>query len=196
MGLTRGIHPDALAAITAGGAGLYPVSFLWLDWPGEALRLHSEHGVIGWDGHDWLGVGKAASANVPAETFGMAAAPVKLAMAGLPPAIWEALEDPIRNRDAEMWMAIAREVDDEFEIIGAPWDLYAGYMDASRYVQREGAAGPLHQMQLDLKSGPGARSAASAFHSYDSQLLEYPGDTGGRLFINALVRVETMTWPE
>jgi hypothetical protein len=194
VGLTRGIHPDALAAIAAGG--FHSVSFLMLDWPGEELRLHSGHGVIGWDGHDWLGVGKAASASVPAETMGMAAAPVKLAMAGLPPAIWEALEAPILNRDGEMWMAATRDRSGQGGIIGAPWDLYAGYMDASRYVQREGAAGPLHQMQLDLKSGPGARSAASVFHSYDDQMLAYPGDTGCRLFINALVRAETMTWPE
>ncbi len=194
MGLTRGIHPDALAAIAEGG--FHPVSFLWLDWPGEELRLHSGHGVIGWDGHDWLGVGKAASASVPAEAMGMAAAPVKLAMAGLPPAIWEALEAPILNRPAEMWMALTRDRSGQGGIIGAPWDLYAGYMDASRYVQREGAAGPLHQMQLDLKSGPSARAAASVFHSYDDQMLAYPGDTGGRLFINALVRAETMTWPE
>lgn len=196
MGLTRGIHPDALAAITAGGAGVYPVSFLWLDWPGEELRLHSGYGVISWGGHDWRGVGKAATASVPAETMGMASTPVKLAMAGLPPAIWEALEAPIRNRDGEMWMAVTREVEDELEIIGAPWDHYAGYMDASRYAGREGSAGPLHQMQLDLKSGPSARAAASVFHSYDDQMLAYPGDTGGRLFINALVRAETMTWPE
>lgn len=194
MGLTRGIHPDALAAIAAGG--YHPVAFLWLDWPGEELRLHSGNGIISWDGHDWRGVGDAAAASVPAETMGMASAPVKLALSGMPPAIWDALEAPIRNRDGEMWMAVTRDRSGQGEIIGAPWDLYAGYMDASRYVQREGEAGPLHVMELDLRSGPGARLAASVFHSYDNQLLEYPGDTGGRLFINALKHAETGTWPE
>lgn len=194
MSLTRGVHPDALAAIAAGG--FHPVCFLSIDWPGDPLWLHSGHGIISWDGRTWLGVGKEASASVPAETMGMAAAPVKLTLSGLPSAIWEALEAPIRNRDAEMWMAVTQERSGQGGIIGAPWSHYAGYMDASRYVQRAGSAGPLHMLELDLGSGPGARSAASVFHSYADQIDAFPGDTGGRLFINALAQAETMTWPE
>lgn len=194
MGLRRNVHPETLAAIAAGG--FHSVVLVLLDWPGGILRLHSGSGVLAWDGEDWLGVGPGqASARVPAEVMGMAAAPMTLRKAGLPPDIWDALEAPIRNRDGALWMAASRGRAGAGGVIGAPIDLYGGYMDASRYVESEGELGPVHCMEIDLKPGPGARVAAAAFHSYEQQMAEYPGDTGMRLTINGLVRGETLTWP-
>ena len=84
----------------------------------------------------------------------------------------------------------------EIRIMGDPVLLHAGYMDAARCTIQSDDGGLTHAIEVTLAAGPGARSVSSLYHTAEDQQRRYPGDTAGRLVINALARTETMRWPE
>jgi hypothetical protein len=49
---------------------------------------------------------------------------------------------------------------------------------------------------ITLANGPSQRSFAEVFHTYEDQIRRFPGDTAGRLTINAEAERDKLTWPE
>lgn len=191
MGLTRDIHPDTLAAL---GGVFHPILMVYLDWPGGAMRAHSGVGPITWGGNIYAGVGAFGGVEIPGESMGLAASRLSLSLLGVPPDIWDKLEAPIRNRPGKIWEGLTTKPGGNV-VIGEPIELFVGVMDAMRYRLRKDGGDLIHAVQLDLRSGPPARAKANLFHSYESQIAEFPGDTAGRLFINAEAEAENITWP-
>lgn len=197
MGLTRTIHADTKAALQR---VFYPIVMVHLDWPGGHVYAHSGAGTITWDGQSWLGVGKFGNIEVPGEAPGLAASQATLSLIGAPDALFDLLDAPIRNRPGEIYIALTTRPGGNI-LIGSPISLFSGYMDAMRYrlMSGEGDDGRTvldHVVQIDLGSGPGARSASAVLHSYEDQIAKYPGDTAGRFLINIEAETETMTWPK
>ena len=196
MGLKRAIHPATKAALQG---VFYPVVMLHLDWPGGHVYTHSGAGTITWDGHNWLGVGKFGSIEVPGEAPGLAASQATLSLVGAPDALLDLLDAPIRNRPGQIYVALTTQPGGNV-LIGDPISLFTGYMDAMRYrlMSDEGDDGRVvvdHVVQVDLGSGPGARSSAAVLHSYEDQIEKFPGDTAGRFLINIEAEVENQRWP-
>lgn len=172
MVLRRTIHPDLLAALQ--GPFFYPVIMVWLDWPENEIRVHSSVGAIPWDGHDWLGVGGFGEVVIPEEAHGMASQPAQLKLVGLPDDLDEQLEAPIRNRDGIIYFGAVTERGGNV-LIGDPFPIYEGYMDAMRDIV-EGSDGRLTRgVILSLAAGPSQRAFAEIYHTYEDQIRAHPG---------------------
>lgn len=195
MGLTRTIHADTKAALQR---VFYPIVMVHLDWPGGHVYAHSGAGTISWGGKSWLGVGKFGGIEVPGEAPGLAASQASLTLIGDPAALFDLLTDPIRNRPGEIYEALTT-VPGGNVLIGQPISLFTGYMDAMRYrlmsEEEDGRVVVDHVVQIDIGSGPGARSSAAVLHSYEDQIDKFPGDTAGRFLINIEAEVENQRWP-
>ena len=191
MGLKRLIHPDTLAAMRR---PFYPVLMVHLDWPDGPVYAHSGVGPITWGGHTWRGVGKFGEIEIPGEAPGLAANSATLSLIGAPDDLFDLLADPILNRPGEIYTALTTVPGGNI-LVGEPIPLFVGSMDAMRYRLRKEDNALVNVIQVDLGSGPGARSKSAVLHSYEAQMDEYPGDTAGRHLINIEAETETMTWP-
>ena len=191
--LRRGVDASMLAALSADV--IHPVALVWLDWPGGAVRVHSNLGDILWAGEVWRGVGNLGGISLPEESGGLASVEATLQLVGATEEVFERVEDPIKNHPGRILMGVTTERGGNV-LIGQPTGLFVGAMDSSRAVVT-GADGELeHGIEVTVGSGPGARSIASIYHSPEERARVAPGDTAGRHVINALTRVETQRWPE
>lgn len=194
MGLKRTIHSATKAALQG---VFYPVVMVHLDWPGGHVYAHSGAGTITWGGQSWLGVGKFGGLEVPGESPGLAAPQASLTLIGDPSTLFDLLAEPIRNRPGEVYEALTTVPGGNI-LIGDPITLFSGHMDAMRYrlmAQEEGGLIVVdHVVQIDLGSGPGARSSAAVLHSYEDQIEKFPGDTAGRHLINIEAQAENLDW--
>ncbi|WP_118138776.1 hypothetical protein [Oceanicella sp. SM1341] len=197
MELIRGIGAAMLARLS--GRLFHPVVLVELDWPGGMQRLHTGVGIIDWDDAAWDGVGQLGSVSVPEESPSLVPSSALLGLTGLPPEIYDRLDDPIRNRPGRILVGCLTGRSSNL-LAGDPVEIFAGYMDALRLsVEVEDDAGEtriVHALQLELGSGPGARSVASITHSAEDQAAAFPGDTAGRHCIYNRASMEVMTWPE
>lgn len=193
MGLTRGVPPAMMAAITAGG--FHPAILVDLDWPGGAVQVHSGLGSLRALGRTWRGVGRFGAIEVPAEASGMVATRTTLTLLGVPPDVYDLLDAPVRNRPGEVLFGVAAEAGGN-TLVSDPVIMFAGYMDAMRYTIQPDGKDLQHAIQLELGSGPEARSLASVVHSAEDQKRRWPADTAGRHLMNSETRAVTMTWPE
>ena len=125
----RVIHPDTLAAITAGN--FCPVVMVYLDWPDGPVRVHSNIGTITWQGEEWLGLGKFGGITSPEEGMGLAQSAAGLQLIGAPDEIDAYLDSPIRGRRGEIWFGVVTERAGNV-LIGEPFSIFTGYMDAMR----------------------------------------------------------------
>lgn len=197
MDLIRGISPAMMAALQG---VFHPVLFVYLDWPGATVRVHTGEGIITWGGEDWEGVAPFGRITVPAEAGGsMVATEAELELLADPLALAAYEDDAIRNRDAEVLFGNTvgrpRETGGT-TLIADPVTTFRGMMDAMMFeVQREGT-GIAHRAVVSLMTGQSARSPAAAFHSDEDQSRKFPGDTAGRHLVLAIARAQKMTWPE
>lgn len=192
MGLMRSIPPEMLAAIKS--RVFFPVSLVYLDWPGGAVRAHSGRGDLTTLGGTWRGMGRFGAIDVPSESQGLVAVRSTLTLMGVPPEIFDRLDDPIRNRDGQIYFGCSTEPGGNV-LVSEPIVMFSGYMDAMRYTIQPENGDLAHAIQVELGSGPSARARASVYHSSEDQKRKFPSDTAGRLLKNIKKVVETMTWP-
>ncbi len=192
MDLTRGIHPDTLAAITAGS--FVPVVLVYLDWPEGAVRVHSSAGTISFSGHDWSGIGHFGRISAPGEVAGAAQQRASLQLVGAPDEMDAYLDSPIRGRMGEIWVGVVSERSGNV-LIGQPWLNYIGYMDAMRDTIEAEDGGVSRVITIDVANGPSQRLSTSLFHTDEDQRRSHPDDTAGRLTINSEARFARLTWP-
>ena len=189
----RNIHAATKAAIAAGN--FCPVVMVHLDWPGGAVRVHSNAGVISFQGHDWLGIGKFGGIVSPEETVGLAQNSASLQLIGAPDEMDAYLDSPIRGRRGEIWFGVVTERAGNV-LIGEPWRVFVGYMDAMRDTIDVADGGSTRVITIDVANGPSQRLSASLYHVDEDQRRSHPDDTAGRLVINSEARQERLTWPE
>lgn len=191
--VTRSIHPDTKAAIAAGNFS--PIVMVYLDWPGGAVRVHSNVGTISFGGNNWLGIGHFGGIAAPEESVGLSQNSASLQLIGAPDEMDDYLDSPIRGRRGEVWFGVVTERSGNV-LIGEPFITFAGYMDAMRDTIQAEDGGVTRVITIDVANGPSQRLTASLFHTDEDQRRMHPTDTAGRLVINSEDRAETMTWPE
>lgn len=191
--LKRNINPTLLAAL--GNTPIYPIIFVYLDWPDAAVRVHSNVGDIVWDGFTWKGIGNFGALQMPGEETGLISQPAQLRLVGAPDELDQYLDDPIRDRDGEVWFGLTTARAGN-TLIGSPFSIYTGYMDAMRDTVQDEDGNLRRDLVIDLAGGPSQRSYTDLFHTYEDQQLRHPGDTAGRLVQNAEAERDRMTWPD
>jgi hypothetical protein len=191
--LKRNIDPTTLTALAQ--PVFYPVILVYLDWPGGAVRAHSNVGVLTWDSQSWNGVGQFGALQMPDEELGLAAQPAEVRLMGAPDDLDQYLDDPIRNREAVIYFGVVSERGGNV-LIGEPFEMFVGYMDAMRETVTVEDGVMRRDVVLTIANGPSQRSFAEVFHTYEDQQRRFPGDTAGRLTINAEAERDKLTWPE
>jgi len=191
--LKRNIDPATLAAL--GRTPFYLVVFVYIDWPEGRVRVHSNVGTITWDGEDWTGIGNFGALEMPGEESGLISQPAQLRLVGAPDELDQYLDDPIRDRDGEILFGVVTERAGNV-LIGEPFSIYIGYMDAMRDTVEAGDGVLRRDLIIDLAGGPSQRSYTDLFHTYEDQIRKHPGDTAGRLVQNAEAERDKMTWPD
>ncbi len=199
VALTRGV-PVAMQAALASGGTIYPVLFVWLDWPGATVRAHTGRGTITWGGHAWVGVGPFGAVSVPSEAGGsMVATEAEVSLVSDPAALDAYLDDVIRNLSGAIYMGClaARPGDGAVDVLlSDPVVIFAGIMDGMLVEVEPTEMGVAHRAAITLVTGPSARSNAAVYHSDQDQARKYPGDTAGRHLVLAGARAQKFTWPE
>lgn len=196
MDMRRGASSALMGAIS--GPVFYPVTLVYIDWPDAPVRVHSGVGAISWGGHTWLGVGDFGEISIPAESEGLVPTTAQLTLYAVPDEIFDYLDAPIRNRTGRvLWGATTTRAGNV--LVGDPVEVFSGYIDADslpvREVDEGGRIVQLLGYQLTLDSGPGNRSVASIYHSYEDQISKYPGDTAGRHVQLSRSKAVKRTWP-
>ena len=191
--LKRGISPATLTALSQ--PVFYPVILVYLDWPNAPIYAHSNVGTLNWDGQDWRGVGQFGRVQMPEEDMGMAAQPSEVRLIGAPDEIDQYLDDPIRDRDGAIYFGLVTERGGNV-LIGEPFSIYAGYMDAMRESVEIEDGVMRRDIVISLAGGPSQRSFVEIYHTYEDQIRRFPADTAGRLTINAEAEGAKLTWPE
>lgn len=185
--MVRDIDPDLLAAL----AGPFHACVLvFVDWPGDPVRVHSGRGTLTWGGHDWAGLAdlNAGSVTLPDESASLAMVEGQVVVGGDPERIDEILADAESARGAavEVWFGAVTERSGT-TLVGAPFCAFAGTVGAvSDEDSPVGDSDMMRTVLLQLVSGPSQRSTAAAHHSYDDQRRTDPTDTAGRWVMGAL----------
>jgi hypothetical protein len=191
--LKRGVDPATLAQLAQ--PVFNPIILVYLDWPNVPVRAHSNVGPLTWCGHTWHGVGEFGSIRMPEEDLGLAAQPAEVRLMGAPDELDQYLTDPIRNREAIIYFGVVTERGGNV-LIGEPFEMFVGYMDAMRETVTVEDGVMRRDVVLTVANGPSQRSFAEVFHTYEDQSRRFPGDTAGRLTINAEAERDKLTWPE
>ena len=197
VALTRGL-PTAM--VTAMEGPFWPVLFVWLDWPGGAVRAHSGVGSISWGGYTWAGLGKFGSVATPDESGSMVATEATLSLVAPADELDGYLDDAIRNRSGEIYLGFVTDrpgtAGGTTLVFATPVTLFSGAMDGlSLAIKPNGRKGFSTEANLVLRTGPGARSEATIYHTDADQQLRYPGDTAGRLTVLAVASAQKLLWP-
>jgi len=191
--LKRNIDPATLAALAQ--PVFYPVIMVYLDWPDAPVYAHSNIGVLSWDGQDWKGVGEFGALQMPEEETGLVSQPAEIRLIGTPDEIDQYLDDPIRNREGVIYFGVVTERAGNV-LVGEPFEIFNGYMDAMREEVEVEDGRIRRDVSISLAGGPSQRAFADVFHTYEDQKRRFPGDTAGRLTINAEAERDKLTWPE
>lgn len=195
MAMIRDIHPDTYAALQVDG--FHPILMVHVDWPDQAVRAHTGLGDILWNGETWVGVGPFGGIDIPAEASGTAVpAEARLSIVGTVENILAELDLPVRNRDVDIYVALATEPQGNV-LIGAPVELLIGYADSNEMDYRADGEGAAPAFFLGVNSGPSVRMVLSAAHSNEDQQLAHVGDELFRhTALSELDRVNPPSWPE
>lgn len=197
VALTRGL-PSAMVSAMSGA--FWPVLFVWLDWPGAAVRAHTGVGDIVWGGHTWHGVGNFGGVTTPDEAGSMVATEATVSLVAGAAEMDGYLDDAIRNRSGEIYLGFVTDrpgtAGGATLVFATPVTVFSGAMDGlGLAIKPQGRSGYATEASLTLRTGPGARSEASIYHTEADQALRHPGDTAGRLAILALATAQKLLWP-
>ena len=190
MTLERGIPAMMLAELVK--PTFFPVALIYLDWPGGALRFHTNAGSISWDGETWLGVGDLLAMQIPEESFGIVAAQASLRLAGTLENVLADAQAVIKNRTAKIYSGVTTTRGGTTVAGAVP--LFEGVMDGSQAIIEMNGDNRNIALEVVLTSGPQARSFASILHSQEDQERAYPGDTAGRHCQFAAANSAKLVW--
>ena len=187
MGLIREIAPDLLTALAG---PFHPVVLVFVDWPGDPVRVHSGSGTITWGGHDWTGLNglNAGQVTLPDEAASLAMVEGSAVIGGDPDRIDAVLADAATARGApvQVWFGAVTERAGT-TLVAEPFDAFTGTVGAvSDSDAPVGEVDMARAVTVQLVSGPSQRARAAAHHSYEDQRRADPTDTAGRWVIAAV----------
>lgn len=192
MDLNRGIDTATLAALAG---HFHPVLAVYIDWPGDPVYAHTGVGTLSWNGHDYLGVGALGKIELPGDGFGPVPRSATITMTGLPPEIFDRLDDDVREVEGIVYFGATTEAGGNV-LVGDLTVLFEGAVDGNKYVGKRSLDVIEHGLELKLGGGPAMRSTARITHSYEGQIADYPGDTAGRHLQRAVQVARSRRWPE
>lgn len=193
MVIKRDIEPETLTAISD-PAGFYPIVLFHVDWPGAPVHAHTNRGTVTWNAQSWTGVGNAANIRLPGDGQGMAAQEASIGVCGFGNDLDDYLSSDARDRVALIYFG-AVTTRDGATLIGQPFEVFSASINGVEDLTEAVATGRTRGLSVALASLPSQRSAASVYHSYQDQSRRYPGDTAGRLILNAERNYRGMRWP-
>jgi len=177
MDFKRSVDPTLLAEFAKDA--IYPVTFVFIDWPSDPVRAHSGAGTLAWDGHNWAGVGEIGRIDVPQEVAGMP--PTEASFVVLMPideALNAAITDGLRGREVQVWVGATTEPGGT-TLAGTPMSVFSGFVvgndNPDAFTMSEDGMTAIFQVRA--QAGQPARAAASIVHSYEDQEALFPGDT-------------------
>lgn len=182
MGLTRNIHPDLMAALEAGG--FFPITLVFVDWPGAPVRIHTGSGDLTWAGETWSGIHEinAGQITLPEEAASLGMVEGSVTIGGDPDRFDDVLDDAPAARGAavQVWFGAVTERNGT-TLIGQPFSVFSGTLGAvSDTESPDGEIDLARLVTAQLVSGPSQRSTSGASHSWHDQRRVDPDDTAGR----------------
>ncbi|MGR3480887.1 hypothetical protein [Salipiger marinus] len=179
MGLTRGLHPDTLAALVSGQ--FHPVLLVHVDWPDDPVFASSALVPIQWRDHTWQPAGEFGLLEIASEGLGAAIpAEASVGIVGTLELLAGLLDrEDARNIDIDVYLALVTTPQGG-ALVGDPFPLMTGYCDGNDLGLRALKGGVEPAFTLAVKTGPGVRTVLSAQHSDEDQRQRFPEDTGFR----------------
>jgi len=179
MGLTRGLHPDTLAALQSDG--FHPVLLVHVDWPDDPVFASSALEPISWDGQTWAPAGEFGLLEIASEGLGAAVpAEASVGIVGTLELLAGLLDRAdARNIDIDVYLALVTTPQGGV-LVGKPFPVMTGYCDGNDLGLRPIDDGVQPVFSLAVKTGPGVRTVLSAQHSDEDQQQRFPDDTGFR----------------
>lgn len=190
--MSRGVNP-AMTAVLATGV-FQPSVLVFIDWPGDPVRVHSGVGVMSWDGYDWQGVGAhgmGGRLTLPGERNGIASTDGQAVLGGLPDDIDAILSTDVRECEVQAWAGITT-VRSGNVLVCPPVHVWAGYIDGLSDSEdgTDARGNVVRRIIAPLVSRQSQRLSPSAYHTDEDQQAEYPGDTAGRWLRAARQRMQ------
>lgn len=194
MDLIRGFSPLQLQALSS--SAFYPNLMVHVDWPGDPLRFNMGDTDIEWNGETFYGFGPMGALSLPPEAPGIAASTANLSIAGVDAELDGKMNAAVRGRGVQIYLAMmgSREGGNR---LGPPIPLFRGTIGSLR--MRTSSVNQnevFNRIEVDLSTGPSARSESSIYHTNEDQQRRFPGDTAGRLVILSYAKAQKLRWPE
>lgn len=190
--MSRGVDAAMTAALASGG--YHAAVLVFVDWPGDPVRVHSGIGTLTWDGHDWTGIGvhgMGGRLTLPGERSGIASTEGQAVLGGLPDDIDAILATDAREAAVQAWAGITTQRAGNV-LVCPPVHVWAGYIDGLSDSEDETDArgNVVRRIIAPLVSRQSQRLSPSAYHTDEDQQAEYPGDTAGRWLRAARQRMQ------
>lgn len=171
---------DALSA-----SKVYPLIFVFLDWPSGPVRVWNGNADITWNGFTWLGMSSFGGISDISESSDGSANGITLTLSGVPSEnISDALANDAQGRSAQIYFGV---VSTDTVVID-PYLLIDAFIDTCSIADDGKAATITVTIELELYDD---RSSARRFNDAD-QRIDYPDDDGFQYV--AGLATQTMTW--
>jgi len=192
MELKRAVDTTLKTALADGF--INPIVFVYIDWPDNPVRVHSNVGVITWAGQTWAGAGELGNLTIPEEGEGIVPQGARLTIIGdTATALDEGARQDVRNKVVQIWVGVTTTPGGR-DLIGEPMNAFAGVVDASTYEDLD--RGVSAMFGVDVSTGVPARNAAQIVHSDEDQQARFFSDTLFRRVSHAAKwRTRPPTWP-
>lgn len=192
MVMSRGLEPEFVADLAAGGYN--GTALIFVDWPGDPVRVHTGIGTLTWDGHDWTGIGvhgMGGLLTLPGERSGIASTEGQAVLGGMPDDIDAILSTDVRECMVQVWVSLTTSRAGNI-LSRNPAHMWAGYIDGLS--DSEDGTDPkgdvVRRIIAPLVSRQSQRLSPSAYHTDEDQQAEFPGDTAGRWLRAARQRMQ------
>ena len=183
MDMIRPIHPATLAAFSS--EGFFPAAMIYLDWPGDPVRVHSGKGVIPWGGESWLGAGNLGRPETSEDGIGKAPGTLSLRMILAEEDFEDVMAADVLGRRGKLYVAAVTARSGN-ELIGEPVEMFSGAIaKMGEVLEKVDDRTLASAVRLGLRAAGRWRAKATTVHSDEDQRATYPEDTIGRLLINS-----------
>lgn len=187
----RQIDADTIAALST--HHFNPAILVRLDWPSGAVRVHTGQGDLTYDAQTWVGVGALGGLQMPAEEAGGGYDEAVFSLIVGDADTTQYLAEDYQNRAAQVWFGAVTEPGGNV-LVGEPIRMLDARMSVLRerieFTQENETA----ELLLTCQVGVPQRVPGSAYHTPEDQGSRFPGDTAGRLTLNAEAKANTVQW--
>lgn len=145
----------------------------YIDHPDGEVYLWSRVGTLKWNGQDWRGIGALGRVTGISKTTTLELKQVTFELAGVPlDGIGNLLQGDVRNRSIKLWLAGIHKN----RVVGEPYLIIDDLMDYQTLsVSDDGSA----TLKITVNVGFWTiERAINESYTHESQIADYPGDSG------------------